>query len=74
MNELSFCFRLKDAQLIKPSEIAIYASEGQKHSLLVKKAQLTDGGIYSVKAINVAGELVANARLIVNGKGNLPPI
>lgn len=60
-------FRFKGVQLIRPSEVMVYASEGKTHSLLIKKAQMNDDGPYTVKAVNEAGETVAKATLTVRG-------
>lgn len=45
----------------------VYGKEGKTHSLIIKKAQLNDEGLYNVKAVNEAGETVAKATLTVNG-------
>lgn len=60
--------RFKDDRLIKPSEVMVYASRDQTHSLTVRDAQLLNGGMYTVKAVNEVGELAASARLTVKGK------
>jgi len=44
------------------------AKRGQVYWLTIKNAQLDDGGHYSVRAVNDAGEFTAAAKLTVMGK------
>ena len=39
--------------------------EGERHSLLIKSAKISDGGKYCVTAINQVGRASSNANLIV---------
>lgn len=39
--------------------------EGERHSLLIKSAKISDGGKYYVTAINQVGRASSNANLIV---------
>ena len=59
--------RFRNEKLLRPSELVVYASQDQTHSLILKKARLDDAGLYTVKAANEAGELVAKATLTVKG-------
>ncbi|KAM3862019.1 striated muscle preferentially expressed protein kinase [Diretmus argenteus] len=51
--------------------------EGERHSLLIKSAKLSDGGKYCVTAVNEAGKVSSSASLIIKAesvqepKGNL---
>lgn len=38
------------------------------HSLLIMQAEKSDAGPYSIKAQNIAGEYLSNAKLIVESK------
>src|SRR5688572_23186417 len=49
----------------------VYATKDHTHWLTIRNAQLNDGGIYTVKAVNEAGELAANAKLTVIGQQSL---
>jgi len=62
------CSRLKNDREIKPSERFVLAKKDQTHWLTIKNAHLDDGGQYSVRSVNDAGELTATAKLTVNGK------
>ncbi|XP_077392813.1 striated muscle preferentially expressed protein kinase isoform X1 [Festucalex cinctus] len=39
--------------------------EGERHSLLIKSAQMCDGGTYSVTAVNQEGKVTSNATLTI---------
>lgn len=45
----------------------VQATKDHTHWLTIRNAQLIDGGIYTVKAVNEAGDLSANAKLTVIG-------
>jgi len=61
-------FREKDGVELLSNERVIMASpDGLKQTLIMKKVELNEGGRYAVKAVNVAGELLAGANLTVNG-------
>lgn len=45
----------------------VQATKDHTYWLTIRNAQLIDGGIYTVKAVNEAGDLSANAKLTVIG-------
>lgn len=59
---------MKDGVFIKPSGVIIYEKKNQTYALTIKNARLDDRGLYAIKATNSAGELIAGAKLTVNGK------
>lgn len=40
--------------------------EGERHSMLIKSAKISDGGKYSVTAVNQMGKASSSATLTVN--------
>jgi len=60
--------RFKGDAKLAASDTVVIAKEGRKHSVEVKKVVSKDAGLYSCKAVNVAGTASAAAKLKVKGQ------
>ena len=61
-------FRLKDGYNVERSARIHWSEDRFKHTLTIAKTTLADAGRYSVKFVNVAGEVSTSADLVVLGK------
>lgn len=59
---------LLDDELIEPSERISVTSDGDKHELVIHKAELNDEGMYKCVAKSEAGKAICEVELLVEGK------
>ncbi|XP_036396104.1 striated muscle preferentially expressed protein kinase-like isoform X2 [Megalops cyprinoides] len=58
---------------IKSSPTHVVKVEGERHSLLIKKAKPSDAGTYCVTAVNEAGKTACNATLFIQSERTHEP-
>lgn len=59
---------LRNNEPIQDADDYRYIVDGECHSLIIKEVFLEDAGLYTVKAINLAGSVACDAMLQVEGE------